>query len=52
VYYNGSFKKSEKGITFVFALMFGIIFLMGIYILFIIMELLKIGKILQRVVAL
>lgn len=45
-------KKSGKVIIFVFMLMFGMIFLMGSYILFMTMTLLKTGKILQGVVAL
>ena len=45
-------KKSGKVIIFVFMLMFGMIFLMGSYILFMTMTLFKTGKILQGVVAL
>ncbi|MDU1909685.1 hypothetical protein [Fusobacterium sp.] len=45
-------KKSGKGVVFVFVLMFGMIFLMGSYILYMTTILLKTGKILQGVVAL
>ncbi len=45
-------KKSGKVIIFIFVLMFGMIFLMGSYILFMTVTLLKTGKILQGIVAL
>lgn len=45
-------KKSGKVIIFIFVLIFGMIFLMGSYILFMTVTFLKTGKILQGIVAL